>query len=119
MSCSFMLLLVAQFDDEEDELLAAAVALPWWRRWFWLLALVLPLAASALVLAAGITVRVLYPQPVRVGSTRVASGHSMQILEQEGRRACNQCELCSTVSRLLDERTLVSGGLLAPPTWAR
>ena len=55
-----------QFDEEEDEALAAAVALPWWRRWFWLLALVLPLTLSALVLAAGITVRVLYPQPVRV-----------------------------------------------------
>ena len=54
-----------QFDDEEDEELAAAVALPWWRRWHWLLALVLPLALSALILAAGITVRILYPQPVR------------------------------------------------------
>ena len=55
-----------QFDDEEDEALAAAVALPWWRRWHWLLALVLPLTISALVLAAGITVRILYPQPVRL-----------------------------------------------------
>ncbi len=54
-----------QFDDEEDEELAAAVALPWWRRWHWLLALVLPLALSVLILAAGITVRILYPQPVR------------------------------------------------------
>ena len=64
--CSWRpLLCVVQFDDEEDEELAAAVALPWWRRWFWLLALVLPLALSALVLAAGIAVRVLYPQPVR------------------------------------------------------
>ena len=41
------------------------MALPWWRRWHWLLALVLPLSLSALVLAAGITVRILYPQPVR------------------------------------------------------
>ncbi len=55
-----------QFDDEEDAELAAAVALPWWRCWHWLLALVLPLALSALILAAGITVRILYPQPVRV-----------------------------------------------------
>ena len=66
-----------QFDDEEDEALAAAVAVPWWRRWHCLLALVLPLTISALILAAGITVRVLYPQPVRVHCWLLDAGISV------------------------------------------
>ena len=78
-----------QFDDDEDEALAAAVALPWWRRWYWLLALVLPLTISALILAAGITVRVLYPQPVRTHAAdkfviRTLRHHMVSLLLTEG-----------------------------------